>query len=328
MPRGQHDAGANDAGPDAAATPGPDADLRDSGTSGGGEHDGGEGDAGGPCSCAGEHELCTPDGRCVDYCAYERLPGSLAAERPTPITCAKANATDPDLTFAQLCERRCQLQCRLQGWFCGEPCAEDACDPGNSTMLAACSEACGADLSCIQASCQAARAAGCAQTKCPGNQPPSCSDAHCTNDCRFNFDGWCDDGDVFGTLDVTVVDNMDSAECGWGHDCADCGPRHGSDPSRNLPAGAQCRFNSNCAGFAQRVVEGEIQVDIANTKAWCATFHQPVDGNFRCLPDASGEGETCPSHYTTVTVVSANGEPLMSDGVQALVCAPLPGFCD
>ena len=316
---------------------------------GDGDGDGGEPDAGGPtctdmCMESDPDAVCTTDTKeCVNFCAVPEdgiLPGSLADDRDPPIFCAKQKDSDPDLTFADVCKRRCELQCRLQDWFCGDAgkCAPGYCDGPDIQVqcLADCTE--GDDekkLACLQDSCQTTRATGCLDTKCPGDKPPQCAGVSCTNDaskCTALMDGWCDDGDTFGTKPVPGEPvNTDSNLCKWGTDCADCGPRYGEDKSTNIPQGELCNYNSACAGHI-RTGQGATQtVDLTRNEAWCLELTAVQAGVWRCMPDASGKTangspETCPDGYMKRTLQDANMQDIVINGITVQVCIPNCGI--
>jgi hypothetical protein len=153
---------------------------------------------------------------------------------------------------------------------------------------------------------------------CPGGTK-SCTDITCRNDCDAAGDGYCDDGDTFHT-DPIANERFytDSNRCDWGTDCSDCGPRMGKDTSRHLPMGALCNYNSACEGHDR---EGDT-VNLKKNDAWCLELSAVQLDLFRCLPDASGEGENCPDGYSQITLESPPGTPIVIDGVTAKACVP------
>ena len=86
--------------------------------------------------------------------------------------------------------------------------------------------------------------------------------------------------------------------------------------------GALCNYNSACEGHI-RTGEGVNQrVDLARNESWCLELTAVQEKLLRCLPDASGQGETCPDGYSQITLENPPGTPIVIDGITAKVCVP------
>jgi hypothetical protein len=312
--------------------------------SGGNVGDGdGDGDGDGPsCSsmCEEEDAVCTTDtNECFNFCSVPAdgiLPGDLAKNKPEPVFCFKRQETDPDITFEQACRNRCKLQCQRQDWFCGDG-AE--CEPAfceGADVLTKCQQDCAegddaAKLTCIQDSCHAARGTECRDTVCPDGAPECPDTVLCQNNAEkcgnLLFDGWCDDGDTFGTKPIPGEPvNTDSNLCPWGNDCADCGPRYKKSADDkgpvNLKQGELCNYNSSCDGHKRITLNNEVVVDLETNESWCLELTAVQSGVWRCMPDASGEGETCPDGYKQRVLQNASGQDIMVGETKVQVCIP------
>jgi hypothetical protein len=137
----------------------------------------------------------------------------------------------------------------------------------------------------------------------------------CRNECgqtsnEWSGDGVCDDGDL---LSATFAD------CAWGTDCTDCGPRRGTAP-QPASQGGQCAFNTGCAGYTR---------DLTTNEAWCMSLSDLAEGLARCVPDCS-RSEACPSGYecVTVTIKDEDGkeQPITQGDLTGRAC--LPRVCE
>jgi hypothetical protein len=242
----------------------------------------------GPCKAG---SICNEKtNSCVDFCAKPtQNPGSVLP--PESIFCeAIATTTTPNpamLTFADVCQRRCRLNCQRLAQFCpGYQCPAGSCDGADVRTKCAmdCPGANGAatDLACLTRRCNDTRMVRCDNSlSCPNGVAPNCSNIACTNDCMFSGqdvtgDGVCDDGDVLSS---------ETAQCDWGSDCTDCGPRQGNETFGD--PGDICQYTLNCAG-------GTGSPDTAG--AWCVNLNS-VPGVARCMPDCS-RGQSCADGFT------------------------------
>lgn len=242
------------------------------------------------CGLCAPGALCVPEqNQCVDFCAAPvALPGSVP--NPPAILCEAvkqpgATGSNPMLTFAEACTRRCNLRCQRLAQFCpGYQCPMGSCDLPE--VQAKCALDCppplagGQDVACLTKSCNDARFTRCDSTiSCPNGVAPACANITCTNDCSFKYqgqavvgDGVCDDGDVLSSA---------SPYCDWGTDCVDCGPRMGTTPPAPAPLGGLCEWTENCAGATGLP---------SSAAAWCVGLMST--GAKRCMPDCS-RGQAC-----------------------------------
>jgi hypothetical protein len=168
-------------------------------------------------------------------------------------------------------------------------------------------------------------------TVCPGGAKTDCpADMVCNNDCIYPGNGFCNDGDVFHTAPTPDADywETDNDFCGWGTDCNDCGPRQGLAPI-HLPLGSQCQYDSNCEGNVQGEFDGgPWTFDLTRNAAWCVELSDVQAGNKRCVPDASGDDETCPSGFKLSVLSTPDAdhdgqpEPIVIGGRTAKACVP------
>jgi hypothetical protein len=270
-------------------------------------------DLGPPCECE-QPELCSLDtNSCVNYC---EVPDALPGSEPVPevIFCEQFEDEAP-LSFEEICKRLCRLSCQRWEQFCGFKCDEDDCDAPDvlDACEASCPEADGDPELCLTRACNAVRDQGCANVICPDtNEPADCTGVVCKNTCGGNSspewsgDGVCDDGEL---LSATYAD------CAWGTDCTDCGPRRGKPPEPE-PQGGVCAFNTGCAGYQQ---------DLKTNAAWCVSLDDVAKGLSRCVPDCS-RGRTCPSGYECVAVLDDMDERIEQDDLVGQACIPL--VCD
>lgn len=265
------------------------------------------------CSCT-EPELCAADtGECINYCA---VPDALPGSRPVPevIFCEHLEGEEP-FSYEEICQRRCRLSCQRWEQFCGYTCPDDYCD--GADILSACEATCPPDdtdaLLCLTRACNTTRDQVCTDVICPDTgRAANCQGVVCGNTCgatsnEWSGDGVCDDGDL---LSATFAD------CAWGTDCIDCGPRRGPAPEPGRH-GDQCAFNTGCAGFTGT---------LTTNAAWCMTFNEVAQGAARCVPDCS-RGQPCPDGYRCVPVIirGENGEETVieQDGLTGQACRPI-----
>jgi hypothetical protein len=167
---------------------------------------------------------------------------------------------------------------------------------------------------CAMKLCEQARDTPCAQQQCPPGSPLNCTGVSCSNACisgaKFTNDGVCDDGDL---------SNADSVVCDWGTDCGDCGPRRGTPPVFSRDLGDPCFDAVQCGGD---------RTNVAASTGWCVTTDntRPL---YRCVPDCSKKGATCPSGYECYQLTQdtdGNGKPedvIDSKNVRAQACFPM-----
>jgi hypothetical protein len=258
------------------------------------------------CQCD-DGEICSLDSyECLDYCApLDVQIGSVSA--PASFSCEAGES------FELLCQNRCLLHCRQLQDFCASDggCSEEACKA--PATLQACQAECGtadSPVLCMAQLCGDTRALGCKNLACPDKRPADCDALVCRNACAgYNFDGVCDDGDLASAA---------SGVCAYGSDCADCGPRSGSEPTPQ-PNGGACAFHSGCIGANPG--------NIAQAESWCIDI-DPARGVSRCAPDCSDPDETCPegSRCFVLMGVDQDGdgqpEPLAQEGRVASACFP------
>ncbi len=256
---------------------------------------------------------------CTNFCSTPAvIPGSVQA--PEAIFCeaikTQAMPNPAMLTFEEVCRRRCRLNCQRLSQFCtGYQCAAGSCD--GADVQAKCRldapplSGGGNDLAKLTKSCNDTRFAVCdTQLSCPNGAKPNCANITCSNNCQFNGqnvtgDGVCDDSDPYSSM---------TAQCQWGTDCTDCGPRMGSAPTLNL--GDACQYSLNCQG-------GTGSPDTAG--AWCVT-QESIANVARCMPDCS-RGQKCAEGFTcrTLTFASADGtssNPLVVGKYTSSACLP------
>jgi hypothetical protein len=194
-------------------------------------------------------------------------------------------ASNPMLSFEEVCKRRCRLQCRRFEQFCPNDfkCPEGRCDLPEiqAECLADCplTTAGAKDLACLTQRCEDVRVTRCqSDLACPNGGVPDCANLTCTNDCPMGFagDGYCDDGDAFSSLKPL---------CAWGSDCADCGARKGAAPDPGY-WGTVCKYRQNCAGGTGNP---------ADAAAWCVEI-DGIPGLSRCAPDCSRD-QGCPDGF-------------------------------
>jgi hypothetical protein len=273
-----------------------------------------------PCGQCEPGALCdVKTNTCTNFCDTPQiLPGTVTA--PTPIFCeAIATREMPNpamLTFAEVCRRRCELNCQRLSQFCtGYQCAPGSCD--GADVLNRCQSDCpmpaagGNDLACLTRSCNDVRFAACVTSlDCPNDATPNCANISCSNNCQFNGknvtgDGVCDDSDVYSSR---------TAQCAWGTDCADCGPRDGAEEVLGAP-GDLCRYTLNCMG-------GTGSPDSAG--AWCVNLTSRA-GVSRCAPDCSRD-QVCAAGFTcrTLNIPREDGSeaPISAGGYESSACLP------
>ncbi|HEX5658420.1 MAG TPA: hypothetical protein VFX59_14560 [Polyangiales bacterium] len=273
-----------------------------------------------PCGECEAGALCDlQTNTCINFCDTPQvLPGGVAA--PTPIFCEAiktASVPNPEmLTFEAVCRRRCQLNCQRTSQFCaGYQCAAGSCD--GADVLITCRSECpmlttgGEDLACLTKRCNDVRFLACTSSLvCPNGVKPDCAGIACSNTCMFNGanvtgDGVCDDGDTFSSY---------TAQCSWGTDCADCGPRAGTEePLGGL--GDVCQYTQNCAG-------GTSSPDSAG--AWCVSL-ESRPGVARCMPDCS-RGQDCEDGFScrVLDIPNADGTsaPVTVGDYTSKACLP------
>lgn len=274
------------------------------------------------CGQCAQDQLCIPEeNRCSNsFCEVPSpLPGSVSP--PEAIFCEAfvdpAKPTEnPMLSFDEVCRRRCRLECQRLEQFCpGYKCPSGTCD--KPELLAECKQDCPntslgqMDLACLTRSCNNQRFTGCTSTlACPNGATPSCATITCTNDCMYQGqglagDGICDDGDVYSSQ---------GARCAWGTDCADCGPRTGTQPPAGV-YGSVCAFGANCQGGTGKP---------STATAWCVASEKQ-SGISRCLPDCS-RGQECDPGFACREALFdlGNGtkEPVVEDTVRSSACMP------
>lgn len=274
-----------------------------------------------PCGVCEHGALCDEKSKtCVNFCDVPTvLPGSIPA--PEPIFCEAIKSKDmpnpPMLTFAEVCQRRCRLNCQRLEQFCpGYKCPPGACD--GQDVQNKCLQDCpapgggGNDLACLTLKCNDVRFATCTSgLACPNGATPNCARITCTNNCQFDGknvtgDGYCDDGDTFSSV---------TAQCAWGSDCVDCGPRMDQEVLGNL--GDLCQYHLNCLG-------GTGSPDTAG--AWCVTQSTPaLNMASRCMPDCSRTQGCAPGFLCrSITITQADGSaaPVMAGGYSSQACLP------
>jgi hypothetical protein len=263
------------------------------------------------CDPCPDGEICATDVRqCRDFCANAPSPDDGEAP-PGQVVCGREGGGEP-LSFDETCKNKCLLDCRRGAWFCGEPCNPKDCV--SQAVLTSCHTACDSatdPLSCLQAACTDSLAEGCVEGStrtCPSGKSPTCDGVLCANTCVGSvFDGVCDDGDPASAV---------SADCVYGTDCADCGPRpeENLDKVTNLTEGDACSFHAQCSGFRPSFEESH---------ALCA----PVTAGSstkRCLRDCSSAGERCPIRTVCTPLTQGDGDTPLRDsaGIVAKVCVP------
>jgi hypothetical protein len=280
------------------------------------------GACGGPCPAGALCDTQREPPICVNFCERPAvLPGSVAP--PEAIYCeaiATEQVPSPTmLTFAEVCTRRCRLNCQRLAQFCpGYQCPPGACDGADvqTECLSDCPAVAGAnDLACITRECNDSRFARCDGSRtCPNGATPRCSSISCSNECTFGGkgvtgNGICDDGDAFSSV---------SAQCGWGTDCADCGPRDGTVEPLGGPASV-CQYTLNCDG-------GTGSPDTAG--AWCVGLSS-IPGLARCAPDCS-RGQACAPGFSCKQALFDQGsgppEQIEAGGFKSSAC--LPDACE
>jgi hypothetical protein len=272
-----------------------------------------------PCGRCVAGALCDEaTNTCINFCDTPSvLPGRV--QPPEAIFCeAIASNGMPNpamLSFEEVCRRRCRLNCQRLSQFCtGYQCPAGSCD--GADVLARCRVDCpmppggGNDLACLTQKCNDKRFAVCdSSLSCPNGAKPNCGNIACSNDCMFDGtnvtgDGACDDGDTFSSQ---------TAQCLWGTDCADCGPRVVDEPI-GVP-GDLCQYNLNCAG-------GTGSPESADT--WCVN-QSTRPGVTRCMPDCS-RGQGCAPGFScrTLTIPGEDGTsaPIVVDGFESSACLP------
>jgi hypothetical protein len=274
-----------------------------------------------PCGQCLPGALCdVKTDTCINFCdAPQVLPGTVTA--PTPIYCEAISTPQmpapPMLTFEEVCRRRCELNCQRLSQFCqGYQCQAGSCD--GQDVLNRCQSDCpktssgGNDLACLTRSCNDVRFVVCdSSLVCPNGATPDCANISCSDNCKFNGedvtgDGVCDDGDVYSSA---------TAQCAWGTDCADCGPRPAAQEVLGGP-GDLCRYTLNCMG-------GTASPDTAG--AWCVNL-ESRPGVSRCAPDCS-RNQVCAEGFTcrTLEIPNADGTdaaPITVGDYTSSACLP------
>lgn len=273
----------------------------DAGSDGG--RDGGNDGGGGECGCA-DGELCAPDGvTCVNYCDDEP---PVKAVTP-PETCSDYSVTPPkQRTFEAACKSACLQNCRRTEIYCpGYVCDPKECD--GPDILATCIESCPTmDASCMTTVCEGVRDLSCENFTCPLSNEKSCADIRCSDTCGDAKDGFCDDGDPFGSS---------YAICQYGADCGDCGPRRGPKPA-GAKFGQPCVRDTACPGYNR---------DFAKTASWCANVPGTASDVSTCIPNCTGredDEDACPEGYECEGLEFSDGSPFVLNGVQGYACFP------
>ncbi|MET0286888.1 MAG: hypothetical protein ABW352_20565 [Polyangiales bacterium] len=272
-----------------------------------------------PCGECEAGALCDEaTNTCINFCDMPALlPGGVKA--PEAIFCeAIATPSMPSpamLGFEEVCRRRCRLNCQRLSQFCtGYQCPPGSCD--GADVLTKCQSDCpmpaggGNDLACLTKSCNDTRFAVCdTKLTCPNSATPNCANISCSNSCMFNGknvtgDGVCDDGDVYSS---------EFAQCAWGTDCTDCGPRVGAEPVGG--PGDVCQYSLNCAG-------GTGTPDSAG--AWCVNLNS-LPGVARCMPDCS-RNQKCADGFSCRTLMipgdDGTSKPIEAGGYESSACLP------
>jgi hypothetical protein len=260
------------------------------------------------CGCA-TNELCRDDMSCVNVCI---TPTNLPARTSPTKTCRPFGAEAP-YDFAKAAVALCYQGCIRRAALCGTSCNPTVdCGPAAAALLA--TTLCPGQMpECAMKACELARDAPCAQQQCPAGAQPSCTGVSCTNSCitstMYNNDGICDDGDL---------SNAESVVCDWGTDCGDCGPRKGTAPVFSRDLGDPCFDALQCGGD---------RTDVAKSTGWCVSTDE-VRPLYRCVPDCSKKGATCPSGYQCHDLlqdINGDNDPenvIDSKNVQARACFP------
>jgi hypothetical protein len=226
------------------------------------------------CGCP-SGSLCRPDKSCVNVCTPAT---GVPTAKPALKNCRPYMGEAPfDLAKASvaLCyQARARRADACGGTF--NPTTE--CTVELSLALAATRGAVTPEQA--MSACEVARDTACTAQTCDGGAAPNCAGVICSNACRspeYNNDGLCDDGDLSNAI---------SAVCGWGTDCGDCGPRRGSAPPTSVQLGDPCVDALQC---------GSDRENIKSAIGWCV----PASDNapYRCVPDCSVKGKTCPAGY-------------------------------
>jgi hypothetical protein len=260
------------------------------------------------CGCK-TNELCREDMSCVDVCT---TPTNLPA-RTSPTKTCRAVGNEPAYDFAKAAVALCYQGCIRRAALCGTSCDPTVdCTPAAAMVLA--TGLCPGQMpECAMKACETARDLPCMQWQCPPNAQLNCTGVSCSNACvsgsMFSNDGICDDGDL---------SNAESVVCDWGTDCGDCGPRRGTAPVFSRDLGDPCFDALQCGGD---------RTDVASSTGWCVITEEkrPL---YRCVPDCSKKGATCPSGYECYDLLQdINGDmtpdPVVdSKNVQARACFP------
>jgi hypothetical protein len=263
------------------------------------------------CGCE-ENELCRQDMTCVNVCI---TPTTLPARTSATKTCRPAK-TDAPYDFAKAAVALCYQGCIRRAALCGTAC-NPAVDCTPAAAMALTTPLCpGGMPECAMKACEVARDTPCAQQQCPPGSALNCTGVSCTNDCIttspmstvFINDGLCDDGDL---------SNADSVVCDWGQDCGDCGPRRGTAPVFSRDLGDPCFDAIQCGGDRD---------DVTMSTGWCVETekNRPL---YRCVPDCSAKGATCPSGYEChdllQEVTGSDPVPVVDQqNMQARACFP------
>lgn len=273
------------------------------------EKGGGGGPPPDPCGCA-TNELCRDDGQCVNVCT---TPANLPARTSATKTC-RPFGTEAAYDFTKAAVALCYQTCVRRSVLCGTACNPVTdCTPAAATALT--STLCPGQMpECAMKLCEQVRDAPCAQQQCPPGAQLNCTGITCNNSCvtdpKYTNDGVCDDGDL---------SNAESVVCDWGNDCGDCGPRRGTPPVFGRDLGDPCFDAVQCGGD---------RTNVAISTGWCVTTDEtrPL---YRCVPDCSKKGATCPSGYECFELrqdVDGNGslDPVIdAKNVRAQACFPM-----
>lgn len=277
---------------------------RDGGSDGG--RDGGTDGGGDECDCE-DGELCSPDGKsCINFCDQDTPREQIKA----PEGCRDYDVSPPGMLAANVaCENTCLQYCRRAEIYCpGFKCDSSACKALDTTTE--CLERCPTmDPTCLRDGCETIRDASCEDFLCPDGFAKSCTDIRCNDSCTGGNtkDGYCDDGDPLGST---------YAYCGYGTDCADCGPRRGPKPPGSA-LGENCVRDTGCPGF---------DPDFVKTKSWCLNIPGTPPTQLSCIPNCTGkvdDEDACPEGYACTGLLYDTGAPFTDPrGQQAYGCVP------
>lgn len=269
----------------------------------------GDGNTTTPCSCTGIDELCVPGttDQCLNYCADPGFELSVTERRQTEqLPCRRSGAGTP-VSYEEACKAALRQFCLRSEVYCtGFTCPPNLINTPEAQVLCMETFPVFEDLASW---CEGMRDGTCANfAECDNTHPKSCAtpvvcSSTCPGNPEFANDGACDDGDI-----ATAA----FAECEWGTDCGDCGPRVGTPPALPIAIGAPCVSNIQCIGNSE---------DLRRNQSWCLAVN-PGNLEHRCMADCTRDG-VCPEGYTCVGIEDGNGEAIVQGDLEAGVCNPM-----